>query len=71
MEKYESILRKTQKFVYVNYNDFYWYKECLQNVKDQFLVFFSLSFFDPFYPSKQTIFSKEKKLKETYEKHQN
>ena len=39
---------------------------CLQNVKN---IFFSLTSFDLFSPSKQTIFSKEMKLKETCEKH--
>jgi hypothetical protein len=39
-------------------------QECLQND----FCFFSLTFYDP---SKQTIFSKEMKLKETCEKHRN
>ena len=42
-------------------------QECLQNVKD-FCFVFSLTFFDSFPPSKQAIFSKEMKLKETCEK---
>ena len=41
---------------------------CLQNVKN---IFFSLTSFDLFSPSKQTIFSKEMKLKENCEKHRN
>ena len=45
-------------------------KECLQNVTD-FLIFLPCPFFDPFSLSKQTIFSKEMKLKETCEKHRN
>ena len=39
-------------------------QECLHNVKD-FFVFLAWRFFDPFSPSKQTILSKEMKLKET------
>ena len=45
-------------------------QECLQNVKD-FFGFFSATFFYPFAPSKQIIFSKEMKLKEACEKRQN
>ena len=41
-------------------------QECLQNVKEEFF-FFSLTFFDPLSSSKQTIFTKEMKLKETCE----
>ena len=43
-------------------------QECLKNVKE-FLFLIACLFFDPFSPSKQTIFSEEMKLKETCEKH--